>query len=554
MNKHRTNALLQLLVLFALAAAVVLALAWPQLPFARRESEPVEVSVILRQADAALWANARLGMEQAAGQLRAELRIVAPTADNDPAEQARLMRYEARRGPDVLVVTPAGELPAEMDVPVITLESAGGAGAVCPDNEALGRALAEAALADAPAGSVLLVDTAPGSAGVSARLAAARKALEEAGVETTETAPAEKAQLETTLAETDAAAVLLFEPSATARRRTSRKNWTFRPPSTGWAPPEPSPRRWSGAAWRPARCGAILPPGIWRWRGRCAPPGARTGSRSRWPFRCCGGRTSMNRTIKNFCSRWRRRAAALACAGLAALAAVLIDKAQKAGVPVVFFNRQPVAEDMLRWEHACYVGAKAEDGGILQGRLVLEAWQLDPALDRNGDGVLQYVMLEGEPGHQDAMLRTEYAVKTLTDAGVAVEKLASDTANWKRGQAMAKARQWLDSGMEDSIEVVFANNDDMALGAIDAFKQAEARLPLVVGVDATAPALEAVEAGELYGTVRNDGAGIARSMLDLVLALAEGADPAGAVELEDGHYVWLPYRAVTARDLEEKNP
>ena len=235
-------------------------------------------------------------------------------------------------------------------------------------------------------------------------------------------------------------------------------------------------------------------------------------------------------------------------------AAVLIDKAQKAEVPVIFFNRQPVAEDMLRWEHAYYVGAKAEEGGVLQGRLVLKAWQLDPSLDRNGDGVLQYVMLEGEPGHQDAMLRTEYAVKTLTDAGVAVEKLASDTANWKRGQAMAKAQQWLDSGMEDSIEVVFANNDDMALGAIDAFKQAEARLPLVVGVDATAPALEAVEAGELYGTVRNDGAGIARSMLDLVLALAEGADPAEAVELEEGHYVWLPYRAVTARDLEEKAP
>ena len=245
-------------------------------------------------------------------------------------------------------------------------------------------------------------------------------------------------------------------------------------------------------------------------------------------------------------------AAALACAGLAALAAaVLIDKAQKAGVPLIFFNRQPVAEDMLRWEHAYYVGAKAEDGGILQGRLVLEAWQLDPALDRNGDGVLQYVMLEGEPGHQDAMLRTEYAVKTLTDAGVAVEKLASDTANWKRGQAMAKARQWLDSGMKDSIEVVFANNDDMALGAIDAFKQAEEDLPLVVGVDATAPALEAVAQGQLYGTVLNDSSGIARSMLDLVLALGAGEDPAETLPLEEGHYIWLPHRPVTAQNLEE---
>lgn len=233
MNKHRTNALLQLLVLFALAAAVVLTLAWPQLPFARRESEPVEVSVVLRQADAALWANARLGMEQAAGQLRAELRLVTPTADNDPAEQARLMGYEARRGADVLVVAPAGELPAEMDVPVITLESAGGEGDVCPDNEALGRALAEAALADVPGGSVLLVDSAPGVAGVSARLAAAKAALEAAGAETAEAAPAEGAPLETMLAETDAAAVLLFEPSATEAAAAAKEKLELSVPLYG---------------------------------------------------------------------------------------------------------------------------------------------------------------------------------------------------------------------------------------------------------------------------------------------------------------------------------
>ena len=231
-------------------------------------------------------------------------------------------------------------------------------------------------------------------------------------------------------------------------------------------------------------------------------------------------------------------------------AAVLIDKAQTAQVPLIFFNRQPVAEDILRWERTYYVGARAEEGGMLQGRLVLEAWQADPALDRNGDGVLQYVMLEGEPGHQDALLRTEYAVKTLTDAGVEVEKLASDTANWKRGQAMARTLQWLEE-LGDGVEVVFANNDDMALGAIDAYQQTQRPLPLVVGVDATAPALEAVAQGQLYGTVLNDSSGIARSMLDLVLALGAGEDPAETLPLEEGHYIWLPHRPVTAQNLEE---
>lgn len=232
-------------------------------------------------------------------------------------------------------------------------------------------------------------------------------------------------------------------------------------------------------------------------------------------------------------------------------AAVLIDKAEAAGVPVIFFNRQPVAEDIDYRERVYYVGARAEESGALQGQLVLGAWRDEGlGLDRSGDGVLQYVMLEGEPGHQDSLLRTEWSVKTLTDAGVAVEKLDGDAANWNRGQAAAKMAQWLDE-FGDGIEVVFSNNDDMALGAIDAIRAWGGPGLLVVGVDGTAPALEAVKAGELYGTVLNNGTGIARAMLDLALALADGRDPAQAVELEDGHYVWLPYQTIDIRNLEQ---
>ena len=101
-------------------------------------------------------------------------------------------------------------------------------------------------------------------------------------------------------------------------------------------------------------------------------------------------------------------------------AAVIVDKAQAAGEKVIFFNREPVEEDLDRWEKAYYVGTPAEEAGRLQGGIVLAAWKKDPAaLDKNGDGILQYVMLEGEPGHQDALLRTEYCISTLTGAGVA---------------------------------------------------------------------------------------------------------------------------------------
>ena len=171
-------------------------------------------------------------------------------------------------------------------------------------------------------------------------------------------------------------------------------------------------------------------------------------------------------------------------------------------------------------------------------------------MDRNGDGVLQYVMLEGEPSHQDALLRTEYSIKTLTNAGVLVEKLASDTANWNQGQAAAKMSQWHQE-FGSQIEAVFANNDDMALGAIDVLLEAGVapeEMPVIVGVDATVPALEAMAAGTLSGTVQN-AKEMPQVLMDLALSLYAGEDPAQAADLTAEHYVWLPYREVNRENF-----
>lgn len=236
-------------------------------------------------------------------------------------------------------------------------------------------------------------------------------------------------------------------------------------------------------------------------------------------------------------------------------AAVIIDKAQAADIPVIFFNRQPVEEDLRRWEHAYYVGLPAGDAGSMQGQLVLDAWRADQkSIDKNGDGVLQYVMLEGEAGHQDALLRTEQCVAVLTEAGVPVERLASETANWQRGQAALRMRQWLQKGGE-YIEVVFANNDDMALGAIDAWLEAGLSLeslPFIVGVDATPPALEALQDGTLKGTVRNDAVGLAEGLMQLITSFSDGYDISSTVDLTDEHYLWLQYEPVTLQTLQNK--
>lgn len=234
-------------------------------------------------------------------------------------------------------------------------------------------------------------------------------------------------------------------------------------------------------------------------------------------------------------------------------AALLIDKAHEADIPIIFFNREPVREDIERWDSVYYVGAKAEESGVLQGQILLNTWlNENQRMDKNGDGILQYVMLEGEPGHQDAMLRTEYSVKTLVEAGVQVEKLASNTANWDRSQAASRMAQWMEQ-MGASIEAVISNNDDMALGAIDVLQNLEIpkeQMPVVVGVDATALALEAVREGTLQGTVLNDAGGIAESMLELAVSLKQDEAAPEWEGVRDGQYIWLTYKKVTQQELD----
>lgn len=230
----------------------------------------------------------------------------------------------------------------------------------------------------------------------------------------------------------------------------------------------------------------------------------------------------------------------------------IIDMAEMNNVPVIFFNRELVEEDLERWDQIYYVGAKAFESGIMEGEIAADAFKTNPTVDKNGDGIFQYVVLEGEAGHQDAIVRTEYSVSTIVDNGVEVEKLAYAIANWNRAQAQTKMTQILLEYGGD-IELVLANNDDMALGAIDALKVSELERemwPVVVGIDGTDVGLEAVANGEMVGTVYNDKEGQAEAMLNLAYALAMGED-LSALELEDNKYIRLPYEKVGPGDVDK---
>lgn len=230
----------------------------------------------------------------------------------------------------------------------------------------------------------------------------------------------------------------------------------------------------------------------------------------------------------------------------------ITDLAESKQVPIIFFNRELVAEDLERWSELYYVGADALQSGVFEGELAANAFKTNAKMDKNGDDICQYVVLEGEAGHQDSIVRTEYSVNTLIENGVEAEKLGYAMANWNRAQAQTKTAALL-TQFSGKIELIIANNDDMALGAIDTLRDSQIPRedwPGVVGIDGTDAGLLAVENGEMLGTVYNDKEGQAREMLNLAFAIATNGDK-DSIPLIDGKYVRTPYHKVTQENVED---
>ena len=216
----------------------------------------------------------------------------------------------------------------------------------------------------------------------------------------------------------------------------------------------------------------------------------------------------------------------------------IINLAKENNVPIIFFNREPVAEDMMRWEMLYYVGADAKQSGIMQGELALSAIQANKNIDRNKDGKIQYAVLEGEPGHQDAIIRTENAVDTLKNNGIELEKLCCGIANWNRAQAQNRMMHII-SQHQNNIELVLANND-----AYKKLNYTDSALPVFFGIDGTDVGLNAVKDLELAGTVYNDKEGQAAAIAKLAVEIISKKEITNK-------YTYLPYSKVTSDNVND---
>ena len=235
-------------------------------------------------------------------------------------------------------------------------------------------------------------------------------------------------------------------------------------------------------------------------------------------------------------------------------APAIIEKAKAADLPVVFFNKEPNPADLASYEKAWYVGTNSAEAGVIQGTMIADMWKANPTWDKNGDGIMQYVLLKGEPGHPDAEARTEFAVSTAIENGMKVEELELQTGMWDSVKGKELMDAWL-AKHGDSIEFVIANNDGMALGAIASLKangyfDGGKNMP-VVGVDAIPDALQQIKDGYMSGTVLNDAKNQGGAAFDLAYNVAMGKDilDGGKWTMTD-KAVRVPYVAITLDNIE----
>lgn len=219
-------------------------------------------------------------------------------------------------------------------------------------------------------------------------------------------------------------------------------------------------------------------------------------------------------------------------------AEAIIDEVVAADIPLVLINREPLGETdesyagILDNPYVCYVGADARQSGTFQGQIVAD---LENNGDINGDGKVSYVMIEGDPENIDAQYRTEYSIKALTDAGIEVECLVDQVGNWATDKGQEIAATAL-SQYGDSVEVIFCNNDAMALGAAAAIEAAGRTVGediYLLGVDALEECQQMVAEGTMTGTVLNDHVGQSHTAVDVAIEALNG----NAIE----NYYWVDY-------------
>jgi len=215
----------------------------------------------------------------------------------------------------------------------------------------------------------------------------------------------------------------------------------------------------------------------------------------------------------------------------------LSQAAAAAGIPLVYVNRQPVNVDDLPEKQAFVASDEKESG-------TLETQEVCRLLKEAGKTEAKAVVMMGELSNQAARVRTQDIKDVVaTPECNFIQLVEEQTANWSRTQGADLMTNWLSAGIE--FDAVIANNDEMAIGAIQSLKSAGRTMDSVIvsGIDATQDALAAMAAGDLDVTVFQNAAGQGKGAVDAALKIARGEN----VDKK----VYVPFELVTPANLKD---
>lgn len=178
-----------------------------------------------------------------------------------------------------------------------------------------------------------------------------------------------------------------------------------------------------------------------------------------------------------------------------AAAASILNQAADLDIPVILFNREPEEKNLTISDDIWYVGTDAKEAGAIQGNMLSELWkQQQTEVDRNKNGKFDYVLVEGEEAHFDAVRRTNGFLESSSD--INLNQLANISADWQRAIAYNEF-SGLDKNIIENVEAVVCHNDDMALGINDYYKEHQMESPVILGINNSSET-------NLYGTVDNN--------------------------------------------------
>ena len=205
----------------------------------------------------------------------------------------------------------------------------------------------------------------------------------------------------------------------------------------------------------------------------------------------------------------------------------IIEYAEKKKVVIVAGQRAVPQKLFSQFNNLYSITVSPNVLGMQQGRMVVEQWKKNPAWDKNEDKKMSFVVLRGPQEATQAKTRSDNALNAIRsdDELNNAEIVLSAHTSWKREDAKATVAKWIKSGKMDQVEVLVANSDELALGAVDALKEAKKALIPIFGINASKEGVQAILDGDMVGSILPDSPTMGALTYQVAENLARGKEP-----------------------------